>query len=135
MPQLDFGSWFNQTTSLVLGFWILVYVFFFVFLAQGSWLIKVRTKISTLRTLISYSISTQKSSLESEIIAVQMIALSQVASITSSNISSTPSFGQADLFNNLLEETLYSTVEAESLAQLQLVDVDQLDEEEEEETN
>lgn len=90
MPQLDWGAWFNQTSSVLLGFWLLVYLFFFVFLTQGTWLMKLRTKLTNLRSVVHQLFTQQALSLAQEVNGVTFMmttyALSTALSTTHANV-------------------------------------------------
>ena len=77
MPQLDFGTFLNQTSAVLGGFWALTFLFFFVFLNQGTWLMKFRTKLGLLRQLLNSLYMTQTQGLETEAAGVQLITTIQ----------------------------------------------------------
>lgn len=87
MPQLDYGSWLNQTTTVLLGFWFLTYVFFFAFLTQGAWLLKFRTKVTLLRQLLHAGLQQQTAHLGAEGLAVQLLTATHALATTSTLVA------------------------------------------------
>lgn len=81
MPQLDFGNWLNSTARLLLAFWAITYLFFLVFLAQGAWLLKMRAKLTTLRTLVATTWSRQTRLLRWEVLVAQLMIMVQAAAV------------------------------------------------------
>lgn len=123
MPQLDFGTWFNQTTSVLVGFWFLTYLFFFVFLTQGSWLMKFRTKLGALRYLLNTTFTAQTINLEAEVAGVQLLAVTQTLATTHTLIggSSNATFSfLGGTLNEVLDLTTDFAVELEGFNDLQL---------------
>jgi uncharacterized integral membrane protein len=81
MPQLDVTTWLNQITSLLIAFWALTYLFLLFFLDKGTWLMKMRTKIASLRQLLATTLGTQATQLETETAAAQLLVVTQILAI------------------------------------------------------
>jgi len=122
MPQLDFGAWFNQTATVLLAFWLLIYLFIFVFLTQGTYLLKFRNKLTSLRDLIASTYSTQNAALETEAAAVQLILLAQPLAVNQSLVQTnfTKDVELLKLVQETLNEVATSLTALETLINLEL---------------
>jgi hypothetical protein len=122
MPQLDFGAWFNQTATVLLAFWLLIYLFIFVFLTQGTYLLKFRNKLTSLRDLVASTYSTQNTALETESAAVQLILLAQPLAVNQSLVQTnfTKDAELLKLVQETLNEVATSLTALETLINLEL---------------